>query len=137
MLSSSETKIRKRGALISYINVVVVCVSVVCPLWFPPKSVCDVIAWEYSKAAKENLTLRIFRLFYFFYFLFYFANTNRHGLVAWQNFLSCAGLFFYSLTHRGRPKIESYRLWKIAAEVQYLSLSGIDVKYRWVGGSMS
>jgi hypothetical protein len=29
----------------------------------------------------------------FFFHFFFFANTNRHGLVAWQNFLSCAGLF--------------------------------------------
>ena len=25
----------------------------------------------------------------------FFANTNRHGLVAWQNFLSCAGFYFF------------------------------------------
>ena len=41
----------------------------------------------------ENLTLRIFSTFFFFFF----SKKKKHGLVAWQNFLSCAGLFWCNL----------------------------------------
>ena len=40
----------------------------------------------------------------------FFANTNRHGLVAWQNFLSCAGLFLLDLLV-GSLDISYTQLW--------------------------
>ena len=112
----------------NYINVVVCLLCVVCSTSFPSKSPA---AAELSRAQQllnivvfRILTLRIFQLlffnFLFFYFyIYFFANTNRHGLVAWQNFLSCAGLFLYI-------SVYFYRILLLTQNVHYFKIEHGD-----------
>ena len=77
------------------------CVCVCETFHFHKKSSCS-RAKQGRAAVKHSRFQNYFTLekiwhlefFQLFFSTFFFSNTNRHGLVAWQNFLSCAGLFF-------------------------------------------
>ena len=59
---------------------------------------CGVIFFK-DLCTKFSLSTDFFSFLFLFFFSFFsfsfyfFENANRHGLVAWQNYLSCASLF--------------------------------------------